>query len=114
VSPEATRPWDRATFLREARTNLPADQAAAVERLLEAAETLTSDMGDGRGKTGSVSPKFPRASAKSFFTVRTTGELQINRKWHDLPDAGEKAASYRDEFLRRLDAEGLQRNSAPA
>jgi hypothetical protein len=64
-------------------------------------------MGYGRGKKGSFSPKFLWASRKSFFTVRTNGDLVVNLKWHGQPDAGERAASNRDEFLRRLQAAGF-------
>lgn len=102
------RSWDRESFLQAVREGLPADQAAAVARVFEAAERVASDMGYGRGRTGSISPKFEHASTKSFFTLRATGALQINRQWHDKPDAGERAASYRDEFVRRLEQGGLR------
>jgi hypothetical protein len=57
------------------------EQAAAAEQVMRTAEKITQDLGFGRGKTGSISPKFSAASSKSFFTVRTDGTLQINRGW---------------------------------
>ena len=100
------RPWDRPTFQEEIQ-KLPAAQALAVELVLGVSEETASDMGWGRGKMGSFSPKFPTASAKSFFTVRMNGILQVNRKWHDQEDAGEAAARFRDEFIDKLRAGGL-------
>lgn len=101
------RTWDRSTFLEEARRQLPAAQAAAVEHVLQASDETAQDMGWGRGRTGSFSPKFSGASAKSFFTVRVNGDLQLNRKWHEQEDAGNMAPRFRDEFLDRLRSRGL-------
>ena len=70
-------------------------------------EKIAENMGYGRGRTGSVSPKFQAASTKSFFTIRTNGDLQINQQWHDHQDAGERAGFFRDEFVRLLRAGGL-------
>lgn len=107
------RSWDRASFLAELRGNIPLHQSAAVERVLEACEQITQDLGFGRGKTGSLSPKFANASAKSFFTIRTNGQLQVNRGWHDQADAGEHAAGHRDEFVRRIIAGGMEIGDTP-
>lgn len=105
---ELARTWDRVSFSDEVRKSLPAKEANAIERVLDLCEQTAQDMGYGRGRTGSFSPKFFQASTKSFFTLRVNGELQINRKWHEQPDAGEKAAHYRDRFLDRLRSDGLK------
>jgi hypothetical protein len=107
------RLWDRATFLNELRNSLSHEQVVAVERVMQTAEKNTQDLGFGRGKTGSISPKFSGASSKSFFTVRTDGTLQINRKWHEQADAGERAAHYRDEFVKRLVASSFDIGDNP-
>ncbi len=105
---QPARSWDRSTFLEEARRQLPADRALAVEQVLQASEETAQDMGWGRGRTGSFSPKFSGASTKSFFTLRMNGELQLNRKWHEQEDAGELASRFRDNFLDRLRSRGLE------
>jgi hypothetical protein len=107
------RLWDRSTFLNELRGNVSPDRAAAVERVIETAEGITQDLGFGRGKTGSISPKFSAASFKSFFTARTDGTIQINRKWHEQADAGDRAAHYRDEFVKQLVSAGFAIGESP-
>lgn len=74
---------------------------------------MTSDLGFGSGLTGSISPKFPRAGVKSFFTLRVNGELQINRKWHEQEDAGLGAIQFRDDFITMLRSTGIDLPDTP-
>jgi hypothetical protein len=99
--------WGRESFVEALRDSLPSAEAEAIERVLNVCEKIAENMGYGRGRTGSVSPKFQAASTKSFFTIRTNGDLQINQQWHDHQDAGERAGFFRDEFVRLLRAGGL-------
>jgi hypothetical protein len=105
--------WDRERFVSAVRAKLPDPSVRAVERLPEVCERTADAIGYGKGLTGSFSPKFSKASSRSFFTVRANGDLQINRKWHDDPDAGQNAARARDEFVSRLRNAGLSVPDTP-
>jgi hypothetical protein len=99
--------WDQTSFLAAARAQLVADRVLAVERILTLCEGLANELGWGRGSTPSFSPKFLRVSNRSFFTLNAAGALTINRKWHESPEAGPRAAAVRDAFVERLQSAGL-------
>ena len=103
VSSPRSRKSGEPEFLAAA-ADLPPALRDAVQKLYFASREMADDLGFGRG---SINPRFYHASQKSFYTLRLSGSLVINLKWHGKSNAGERAAGFRDRSRQRLNEAGF-------
>ena len=93
-------------FFEQAGARFSGQDLEAMKRLYEVSERLTDDIGFGRGRTASISPKFFGKSPKSFYTLNADGRLYVNVKWHGR--AGDAAVASCDRLLQKLRSAGFE------
>ncbi|MFQ3675127.1 MAG: hypothetical protein SNJ64_01120 [Endomicrobiia bacterium] len=102
VSSSARRKWDETSFMEDAAAKLNKQELEAIKKLYEFSKNSADDISWGTGaKKASFSPKFFKiSSAKSLYTVRSTGTLALNFGWlHN----NKTAVKYRDKFKKDLE-----------
>ena len=94
------RKWDEKSFFDDATKKLDPAGLGAIKKLFFFVQSRADKISWGTGSTdASFNPKFFRFSAKSPFTVYSSGYLQLNIEW--LND-GDEALRFRERWREML------------
>jgi|SRR5438105_2697150 len=95
----AKQQWDEASFFAKAEKELSATEIASLRKLYEFS---LPNLKWNTNQTGTFSVKFSHIDPKrAFYTVYSTGALELNLSWHEEDGAAAVASTLREE-LRRL------------
>lgn len=97
-TPRNKHTWTKELFFEHAGAQLHADHVQAIKYLYDISERLGAKITLGKGKKGSINPKFMELCQRSLISVYTNGSLVFNFAWL----AGNPQSEYMRDCLYRI------------